>query len=135
MAPDPSSAVSASLTDAGSSEQQGPLEIIRALLDAWRGMAEARLSLIWLDLAVAAVSVGRMIAIAIVVAVTALFTWLIAVALAIVWAMEHGFNGYFLTLCVIGVHLTAVFVGMAFINHLRRSLGAQLVRHLSRNVP
>ena len=98
-------------------------------------MAEARLSLIWLDLAVAAVSVGRMIAIAIVVAITALITWLIAVALAIVWAMEHGFNGYFLTLCVIGVHLTAVFVGMAFINHLRRSLGAQLVRHLSRNVP
>lgn len=135
MITDPASVGSASLTDAGSGEQPGIIEVLRALFDSWRGAAEARLSLIALDLASAAISVGRLIAMAIVIGVIALIAWLISVGLAIVWAVENGFNGYLITLFAIGFHFAAVGSGLVWLNHQRQTLGAQLVRHLSRDMP
>lgn len=130
MTAGPSSSGSASWSGAGSTEQASIREIARALVGAWRGMAEAKVTLVSLGLADAAICVGRMLAAAILISVAGLFAWLLSVGLAIMWAVENGFNGYVVTLIAIGLHLAAAIAGVVYITRARRTLGVQLVRHL-----
>jgi uncharacterized RDD family membrane protein YckC len=83
-----------------------------------------------LDLVAAGLGLGHLIVVAILVAMAALLTWLLCIALGVVWAIQSGANAYAVLACAIAFHVGAIGLGVAFINHRQRALGARIVRHL-----
>ncbi len=130
MAADPSSAELASLPDTGS-DQSSPIAIFRSLVGSWRGIAEARLSLAMLELVEAGISVSRLLVVALVVAMTVGITWLLCIALGVLWAIQNGYSGVGALAGVIGLHVCTVVLGLALISYQQRVLGARIVRHLA----
>lgn len=100
----------------------GLLEVVRSVLAAWRGVAEARLTLVALETRRAGLTITTMVGMAVAAACLLVATWLLAFALALYWAIGTGVSWSAAGVCLLGVNLLVVSALIATIRSVSRGL-------------